>query len=115
MGLDLVAVDPETVRRSLLGARLVERFIVEVNDLLAIHANEVMVLIEVRVQTAGLVQRIDFAQQANLDERVDVLVNGCVRNRRNFLAHALDDRLRTRVVVALGKHAVDHIALVRSG
>jgi hypothetical protein len=75
VGLDLIAVDAEAKRGYLPRTGAVERLVVKVDDFATAYTHEVMVPVEVRVEAAGLVQRIDFAQQTDLDESMDVLVD----------------------------------------
>ena len=113
MRLDLVASNLESVRSRLSGLGSVQVLVIEINDLAAALADEVVVMVEIGVEAAGLVQQVDLSNQTDLNKGVDVLVDRGVRDGRDLCSNPLHDRLRARMVHALAQDLVDHEALVR--
>ena len=89
--------------------------VLNVEDCLAGGTDQVMVRRHVRFEAQRAVMERDLLENAGIQERFHVLVNGTQGNGWNALSDLLVDQLRSRVLMRIGHGFVDHLTLESEG
>jgi hypothetical protein len=109
------ALDPETFGDLAEYLRRFKCALVEVEDGLALRADEMMMRFDGGIYANGAVMQTEFPQNAAFDEGMKRLVNGCERNTGNLLADYIVNFFRTWVAGSRHQRVVNDSALMGDG
>ena len=88
-------------------ASSVEFLVLQVDDLMAYLADQVMVTVNLPVETRRRTGVVKSADNSHIRQRIENAIDRCPRNSRNTVLHHLQDLIRRRVIVSL-KNCLEH-------
>ena len=109
------ALDPETFGNLAEYLRRFKCALVEIEDGLALRADEMMMRFDGSVHANGAVMQTEFPQNAAFDEGMKSLINGCQRDAGDLLADYVVNLFGTWVAGRRHQRVVNDSALMRDG
>jgi len=85
----------------------VELPVLQVDNLMAYPSDQVMVTVDLPVETRRRAGVVKSANNSHIRQRIENAIDRCPRNSRNTILHHLQDLIRRRVIVSL-KNCLEH-------